>query len=209
MKELLWHIIFFEIFFFYIYFLYVLDVPEIFSYSYFRRFFDAEFLYMLICSSLFVSLLSLHYYCCFRWFIVCRVKNCFSSDKLNNRSASAAKSQDRLNPTQQSVTKSVSQPVCTSFLDNWRNQLGGSACHHPLCCCRFNLLASLSCWLAPTPLSLFAFPFCFVFWKSSVLLHLCARACACTCMRLWGLVLMCVCSALISSTPDLLLSPNP
>lgn len=57
------------------------------------------------------SLCSLQYYCCFRWFIVCRVKNCFSSDKPNNRSASAAQTQDRLNPTQQSVSKSVSQPL--------------------------------------------------------------------------------------------------
>lgn len=57
------------------------------------------------------SLCSLQYYCCFRWFIVCRVKNCFSSDKPNNRSASAAQTQGRLNPTQQSVSKSVSQPL--------------------------------------------------------------------------------------------------
>lgn len=33
------------------------------------------------------------------------VENCFLSDRLNNRSASAAQTQDRLNPTRQSVSQ--------------------------------------------------------------------------------------------------------
>lgn len=40
-----------------------------------------------------------------------RVWDCFLSDTPNNRSASAAQTQDRLNPTQQSVSESVSQPL--------------------------------------------------------------------------------------------------
>lgn len=79
---------------------------------------------LICCSSSFCS--PLQYYCCFRWFIVCRVKSCFLSDKLNNRSASAAQSQDRLNPTQQSVSKSVSQPLhqLSGQLEKSTRQLG-------------------------------------------------------------------------------------
>lgn len=128
---------------------------------------------LICCSSSFCS--PLQYYCCFRWFIVCRVKSCFLSDKLNNRSASAAQSQDRLNPTQQSVSKSVSQPLhqLSGQLEKSTRQLGRVT--------TLRAAADLTCLhlsaavFGSSSPSLCSFLFFLVFWKSSSHLCVCVR----------------------------------